>query len=71
MNGQLEVVRLLLQAKADKDKATNHGATTGFAAAQQGNSGVVRLLLEAKADKDNGPIHGAMLLFAAAQHTGS
>ena len=34
--GQLEVARLLLESKADKDKAKNDGATPLFIAAQEG-----------------------------------
>ena len=52
--GQLEVVRLLLEANADKDKAFEDGATPLFVAAENGQLEVVRLLLEAKADKDKG-----------------
>ncbi|CAE7819882.1 Ank2 [Symbiodinium sp. KB8] len=51
-NGQLEVVRLLLEASADQDKALEDGATPLFIAAQQGQLEVARRLLEASADKD-------------------
>eukprot|EP00439_Symbiodinium_sp_Y106_P000855 s231_g1.t1 len=50
--GHLEVVRLLLEANADKDKATNDGYTPLFVAAEQRHLEVLRFLLEAKADKD-------------------
>ena len=47
----LEVVRLLLEAGADKDAATTtYGATALMSAAEEGHLEVVRLLLEA--DKD-------------------
>ena len=51
-NGNLEVARLLLDAKPDKDKARNDGATPLRIAAQIRNLKVARLLLDAKADKD-------------------
>ena len=53
--GHLEVVRLLLDAKADKDKATDadaHGVTPMYVASHQAHLEVVRLFLEANADKD-------------------
>ena len=37
--GHLEVARLLLDAKADKDKATDNGATPLFIAAENGPLG--------------------------------
>ena len=51
-NGHLEVVRLLLEASADKDKAAESGATPLIMASQQGHLETARLLLEASADKD-------------------
>ena len=51
-HGQLEVTRLLLEAKADKDKGDQNGVTPLFNAAYEGQLEVVRLLLEANADKD-------------------
>ena len=50
--GHLEVVRLLLEANADKDKATVIGSTSLHGASYNGHLEVVRLLLEANADKD-------------------
>ena len=64
----LEVVRLLLEAKADKDKAANRGAVPLFVAAQNGHLDVVCLLLESNADKDKATQDGATPLFAAAKH---
>ncbi|OLQ05858.1 Ankyrin-1 [Symbiodinium microadriaticum] len=64
----LEVVRLLLEAKADKDKAANRGAVPLFVAARKGHLDVVWLLLESNADKDKATQDGATPLFAAAKH---
>ena len=43
-HGQTEVARLLLEAKADMDKATQDGVTPLYIAAQKGQLEVVRLL---------------------------
>ena len=51
-SGHVEVVRLLLEAGADKDVADDDGATALMEAAYRGHVEVVRLLLEAGADKD-------------------
>ena len=50
--GHPEVVRLLLDASADKDKAARYGATALFIASLEGHHEVVRLLLQVSADKD-------------------
>ena len=50
-NGHLEVVRLLVDAGADKDKAHNDGWTPLHRACFKGHVEVVRLLVEAGADK--------------------
>ena len=50
--GHLQVIRLLLEANADKDKALQDGATPLYIAAEKEQLAVVRLLLEASADKD-------------------
>ena len=62
-----QVACLLLEAKADKDKATNRDATSLFIAAQTGQLEVARLLLEAKADKDKATIHGGTPVCVAAE----
>ncbi|CAE7420719.1 CTTNBP2, partial [Symbiodinium sp. KB8] len=61
-----KVIRLLLEANADKDKATPGGATPLYIAAKNGHLEVVRLLLEANADKDKAFRDGATPLFMAA-----
>ena len=48
----------MLDAKADKDKATSRGATPMLIAAQNGHLEVERLLLDATADKDKGMNNG-------------
>ena len=50
--GYVEVARLLVEALADKDAATNHGLTALMLAAREGHVRVVRLLVEAGADKN-------------------
>ncbi|OLQ10590.1 Sodium-driven chloride bicarbonate exchanger [Symbiodinium microadriaticum] len=66
-HGQTEVARLLVEANADKDKATLDGTTPLFIAAQEGQLEVVRLLLEGKADMDKATRRGTAPLFIAAQ----
>eukprot|EP00439_Symbiodinium_sp_Y106_P073248 s74_g13.t1 len=67
--GHLEVTRLLLEAKADKDKAFDDdgGYTALLAAAQAGHLEVARLLLEANADMDKAMQGGATPLHIAAE----
>ena len=49
--GYLEIVKCLLAAGADKDKACNYGYTPLIGAATGGHAETVRLLLSAGADK--------------------
>ena len=65
-HGHLEVACLLLEARADKDKANNIGATPLVIAAESGHLEVARLLLEANADKEKATDVGATPLFLAA-----
>ena len=62
--GHLEVVRLLLEAGADKDAAERHRPL--HFAALEGHLEVVRLLLEAGADKDAADTDGDTALHIAA-----
>ena len=66
-HGCTVAVRLLLEANADKDKATNGGATSLFIASEKGHLEVVRLLLEASADKDKATNYCEASLFIASQ----
>ena len=50
--GHLEVVHLLLEARADTDSWDNFGRTALLHASESGHLAIVRLLLEAGADKD-------------------
>ncbi|CAE7351774.1 Ank1 [Symbiodinium natans] len=52
-HGHTGVVRLLLEADADKDKSDRHGRTPLWLASQDGHSEIVRLLLESGAKKDH------------------
>ena len=52
VRGHLEVVRLLCEAGADKDKADNDGSTALMSASVRGHLEVVRLLCEAGVDKE-------------------
>ena len=52
LEGHLEVVRLLIEAGADKDKANDDGTTPLYVASINGHLEVVRLLVEKGADKD-------------------
>ena len=54
-DGHLEVVRLLVEAGADKNKADNDGLTPLFMASHNGLLEIVRLLIDAGADKDQAP----------------
>ena len=68
-NGHVEVVRLLLEAGADKNLGNIIGSTALVLAAQPGREEVLRLLLEAGADTnlaDNGDSTALMLASANA-----
>ncbi|CAE7925451.1 ASB2 [Symbiodinium sp. KB8] len=67
--GQLELLRGLLEANAEKDKAS-HSATPLFIIPRSGQSEVARRLLEANADKDKAMHDGSTPLFMALR-TGS
>ena len=64
-NGHLEVVRLLCEAGADKDKAMHDGGTALIGASYNGHLDVARLLCEAGADKDKADQDGATALILA------
>ena len=61
----LEVVRLLCDAGADKDKADNSGCTALIWASTRGHLEVARLLCEAGADKDKAKQDGDTALMIA------
>ncbi len=59
--GACELLQLLLQAKADVDKATTtNGSTPALSAAGKGDSDMLRVLVEAKADVDKGQTDSAV-----------
>ncbi|OLP98922.1 Ankyrin-1 [Symbiodinium microadriaticum] len=63
--GHKEVVHRLLQANADKHKATNCGELPLFAAAKEGHLEVVALLTEGRGDRE-ARYNGATALYIAA-----
>ena len=63
--GHLEVVRVLCEAVADKDKATVGGATALMRASFNGHLEVVQLLCETGADKDKANRNGNTALMEA------
>ena len=66
-NGHLEVVRLLLEAGANKDAANRFGDTALMIAIKNGSRKVVQLLTDAGADKDAAKGLGAAALMIAAE----
>ena len=50
--GHARVLRLLLEARADKDCQTTFGQSPLWIASSKGHVDIVRLLLEARADKN-------------------
>eukprot|EP00439_Symbiodinium_sp_Y106_P023855 s1984_g2.t3 len=64
-NGHVEIVRLLLEAGADKDLADNDGYTPLISASSRGHVEIARLLLEAGANKDMATSDGATALMFA------
>ena len=58
--GHSEVVKLLLEAGADKDAASQENMTALHLAAWKDHAEVVKLLLEAGADKDSADRDGKM-----------
>ena len=65
--GHLDIVRFLVEARADKDQAPHSGETPLFIAAQEGHLDMVRFLFEAGSEKDRPKNRGAMPLLIAAQ----
>ncbi|CAE7529766.1 ANK1 [Symbiodinium natans] len=67
LRGHVEVVRTLLEAKADCDKEGN-GQCPLLAATEDGHVEVVRLLLESRADSNLACTFGSVPLHVAAEH---
>ena len=67
-NGHLVIVRLLLEAGADKDAAAQNGITALHVAALHGYVDIVRLLLEAGTDKDEADQEGWTALHMAVEN---
>ena len=66
-NGHQDVVCVLLESGAEKDKADNKGCTPIFIASANGHEEVVRFLLQMGADKDKATHRGRTPIFAAAK----
>ena len=66
--GHLEVVRLLLEAKADKHKGDAFGRSPLHMASLKGHLEIVRLLLEAMADKEKADRSGATAMKMASTY---
>eukprot|EP00438_Fugacium_kawagutii_P004074 Skav227082 [mRNA] locus=scaffold1387:157219:163724:- [translate_table: standard] len=62
-NGHLEVVRLLIDAGADVNKARTEGASPLFVASHKGHLEVVHLLLESGADRSHVPLDKLRIAF--------
>eukprot|EP00438_Fugacium_kawagutii_P033967 Skav229532 [mRNA] locus=scaffold451:213104:226195:+ [translate_table: standard] len=69
MPGHLEVVRILIEAGADKNQAADNGALPLNIASHQGHLEVVRFLVEAGADKNQASTSklGASSLYVASR----
>jgi hypothetical protein len=65
--GHIEVVRLLVEAGADKDNATTIGWTPLSVACEEGHIEVVGLLVEAGADKERARTDGSTPLLIACE----
>ena len=65
--GHVDVVRLLLEARADKDAPMQDGTTALHLASRRGHLDIVRLLLEAGAAKDAAMQDGATALHEASE----
>ncbi|KAJ8317643.1 hypothetical protein KUTeg_005547 [Tegillarca granosa] len=57
-NGHVEIVKLLLEHKADKDQCNKYGQSPLFISSRNGHAEIVKLLLEHKADKDQCDMFG-------------
>ena len=66
--GHLAVVRVLVEAGADKNAAKQNGATALMIAAFKGHLDVARVLVEAGADKNAAKQDGATALMSATQN---
>mmetsp|Transcript_40946 Transcript_40946/g.91581 ORF Transcript_40946/g.91581 Transcript_40946/m.91581 type:complete len:258 (+) Transcript_40946:40-813(+) len=64
--GAVECARMLLEARADVDKAMHDGTTPLLIAAEQGQVEVVKLLLESGADREKADMAGATPVGVAA-----
>ena len=65
--GYVDIVKGMLAAGANKDKADDHGSTPLFIAARKGHIEVVNALIVARADLNKAMNNGATPLFIAAR----
>ena len=68
LNGQVAMVRALIESGADVNKAGDGDATPLYAAAQKGHEVVARALMELGADVNKATDNGVTPLYAAAQN---
>ena len=66
--GHEKAARLLLEARAELDRADDHGVSPLSAACLEGHAGIVSMLLEAKADQDRANVRGSIPLLRACSH---
>ena len=67
-DARADVIRMLLDAKADPDEAQDNGVTPVYMAAQNGHADALQLLLSAKADPDKAQDNGVTPMYMAARN---
>ena len=67
-NARAKIMRLLVGAKADPDKARDDGTTPMFMAALNGHADAIQLLLGAKADPDKARDNGTTPMYLSLIH---
>lgn len=67
-DGRAEIVRILLQARADVDRVNDRGGTPLLKACQRKSPDVIRLLLAARAEVDKADYDERFPLLAACKH---
>ena len=65
VTGQVEIARLLIESKADVDKARDNGSTPAIVAANNDEAECLQMLIGAKADVDKANAKGCTAVMAA------